>query len=157
MENGGNRALFVSDTSESPPKTGISLQAAGPFTGDVGPATFPSSVRLTQNCGVCGKPKQAQTRSDITGRADDSAGQNNPRAGRRAQGELFNVHPTVKPIKLMRWLVRLVTPPGGLVCDPFLGSGTTLIAAQAEGMRGIGIEREPAYVDIACARIQAAL
>ena len=45
-----------------------------------------------------------------------------------------NVHPTVKPIDLMRWLVRLVTPPGGLVLDPFTGSGTTGCAAMLEGM-----------------------
>jgi site-specific DNA-methyltransferase (adenine-specific) len=64
-----------------------------------------------------------------------------------------NVHPTVKPIDLMRWLVRLVTPPGGTICDPFLGSGTTGIAAHLEGFDFIGIEREDEYADIAEARI----
>lgn len=64
-----------------------------------------------------------------------------------------NTHPTVKPLELMRWLVRLVTPPGGLVLDPFAGSGTTGAAAVLEGRRFLGIEREPEYVDIACARI----
>ncbi len=54
-------------------------------------------------------------------------------------------HPTVKPIALMRWLVRLVTPPGGLVLDPFAGSGTTGAAALAEGRRTILIEREAEY------------
>jgi site-specific DNA-methyltransferase (adenine-specific) len=63
-------------------------------------------------------------------------------------------HPTVKPLDLMRWLVRLVTPPGGLVLDPFLGSGTTAIAAHAEGFRCIGIEREPEYVEQAIERIR---
>lgn len=53
---------------------------------------------------------------------------------------LENKHPTVKPISLMRWLCRLVTPPGGLVLDPFCGSGTTLCAAVAEGFRAIGVE-----------------
>lgn len=53
----------------------------------------------------------------------------------------------------MRWLVRLVTPPGGVVLDPFLGSGTTGIAAVREGFSFIGIEREAAYLDIARARI----
>lgn len=66
-----------------------------------------------------------------------------------------NVHPTVKPVNLMRWLVRLVTPTGGLVLDPFTGSGTTGIAAHLEGCRFLGIEREPAYVAIARARIKA--
>lgn len=51
-------------------------------------------------------------------------------------------HPTVKPLRLMRWLVRLVTPPGGVVLDPFLGSGTTLLAAEAEGFRCLGAEME---------------
>jgi site-specific DNA-methyltransferase (adenine-specific) len=64
-----------------------------------------------------------------------------------------NVHPTVKPIDLMRWLVRLVTPPGGIVLDPFAGSGTTGIAAHLEGARFIGIEREAEYAEIARARL----
>jgi DNA modification methylase len=65
-----------------------------------------------------------------------------------------NVHPTVKPIELMRWLVRLVTPPGGTVLDPFLGSGTTGCAAVLEGVEFVGIEREAEYVPIADARIR---
>lgn len=55
-------------------------------------------------------------------------------------------HPTVKPLALMRYLCRLVTPPGGVVLDPFAGSGTTLQAAVEEGFRAIGIEREAEYV-----------
>lgn len=64
-----------------------------------------------------------------------------------------NVHPTVKPIDLMRWLVRLLNPPGGLVLDPFAGSGSTGAAALLEGARFLGIEREAAYIPIARARI----
>ena len=64
-----------------------------------------------------------------------------------------NTHPTVKPVELMRWLVKLVTPPGGLVLDPFAGSGTTGIAAVLENRRFLGIEQAPEYIDIACARI----
>lgn len=64
-----------------------------------------------------------------------------------------NVHPTVKPVDLMRHLVRLVTPTGGVVLDPFLGSGTTAIAAEMEGFEWIGIEREAEYVAIAEARL----
>ncbi len=64
-----------------------------------------------------------------------------------------NVHPTVKPIDLMRWLVRLVTPERGIVLDPFCGSGSTGAAAVLEGRQFLGIEREPKYVDVACARI----
>lgn len=65
---------------------------------------------------------------------------------------LQNTHPTVKPIDLMAWLVRLVTPPGGAVLDPFAGSGSTLVAAKREGFGFIGIEREPEYVEIIEAR-----
>lgn len=54
----------------------------------------------------------------------------------------------------MRWLARLVTPPGGTVLDPFLGSGTTGAACALEGFEFIGIEREPDYMEIAQARIQ---
>jgi DNA modification methylase len=64
-----------------------------------------------------------------------------------------NAHPTVKPIDLMRWLVRLITPEDGLVLDPFCGSGSTGIAAGLEGRRFLGIEREAEYVDIARSRI----
>jgi DNA modification methylase len=64
-----------------------------------------------------------------------------------------NTHPTVKPLALMRWLVRLVTPPGGLVLDLFAGSGSTGVAAVLEGREFLGIERDPEYVDIACARL----
>jgi site-specific DNA-methyltransferase (adenine-specific) len=62
-------------------------------------------------------------------------------------------HPTVKPTDLMRHLVRLVTPPGGTVLDPFLGSGTTALAAELEGFPWLGIEREAEYVAIAEARL----
>ena len=57
--------------------------------------------------------------------------------------EARNPHPTVKPVELMRWLVRLVTPPGGTVSDPFTGSGSTGIAALREGFDFIGVERKP--------------
>lgn len=62
-------------------------------------------------------------------------------------------HPTVKPLQLMRWLVRLVTPPGGTVLDPFLGTGSTAEAAMLEGVGFIGIEKSPIYAAIARARI----
>lgn len=83
------------------------------------------------------------------------------------QGDLYiggsevrkNNHPTVKPTALMRYLCRLVTPPGGLVLDPFMGSGSTGKAALQEGFRFVGIEldEEHGYFGIACARIKAAV
>lgn len=67
-----------------------------------------------------------------------------------------STHPTMKPVDLMRYLCRLVTPPGGLVLDPFTGSGSTGVAALLEGFRFVGVEREPAYCDIAAGRLEAA-
>lgn len=64
-----------------------------------------------------------------------------------------NTHPTVKPVELMRWLCRLVTPPGGLVLDPFMGSGSTGIGALAEGLEFEGIEQDSEMVGIARRRV----
>lgn len=64
-----------------------------------------------------------------------------------------NNHPTVKPTSLMRYLCRLVTPPGGIVLDPFMGSGSTGKAALLEGFDFIGIEREVEFYEIAKARV----
>ena len=66
-----------------------------------------------------------------------------------------NHHPTVKPTDLMRYLCRLVTPPNGIVLDPFMGSGSTGKACALEGFRFIGIEREAEYIEIAERRIMA--
>jgi site-specific DNA-methyltransferase (adenine-specific) len=63
-----------------------------------------------------------------------------------------NKHPTVKPLKLLRWLVKLVTPKGGTVLDPFAGSGTTCLAALEEGFQFIGIERDPESQHVATLR-----
>jgi len=71
----------------------------------------------------------------------------------RAERGKGNDHPTVKPIALMRYLCRLITPPNGIVLDPFMGSGSTLIAAPLEGFQSVGIEIEEHSFDIACKRI----
>ena len=75
--------------------------------------------------------------------------------GKASQAErgADNRHPTVKPLALMRWLVRLVTPPGGTVLDPFMGSGTTACAAVEEGVQFIGCERELEYAETAVRRL----
>jgi DNA modification methylase len=88
------------------------------------------------------------------GRAEGSAGIKSPRAGAgNTSSGRANVHPTVKPIALMRWLVRLVTPPGGLVLDPFAGSGSTGCAAVLEGVEFLGCELSEEYATIARVRI----
>jgi len=68
--------------------------------------------------------------------------------------ERKNTHPTVKPQELMKYLCRLVTPKGGVVLDPFMGSGSTGMAAKDEGFDFIGIEKEQEYFEIAEARIK---
>ena len=68
-----------------------------------------------------------------------------------------HTHPTTKPIKLMQWLVRLVTPPDGVVLDPFCGSGTTAVAALREGFSIVAIEREEQYVGWIKQRVEAEL
>ncbi len=80
-----------------------------------------------------------------------------PRTGAgRTASEVRNFHPTVKPVDLMRWLVRLVTPPGGVVLEPFMGSGTTGVACAFERFGFVGFEREAEYFAIAEARIERA-
>lgn len=64
-----------------------------------------------------------------------------------------NGHPTVKPLSLMKWLCRLITPPGGTVLDPFLGSGSTALAADQEGFHCVGVEQSLDYLEIARRRI----
>jgi hypothetical protein len=80
---------------------------------------------------------------------------NQVETGKVSRDNRRNHHPTVKPTALMRYLCRLVTPPGGIVLDPFTGSGSTGKGAVLEGFRFIGIEREAEYVEIAKARIAA--
>ena len=89
-------------------------------------------------------------------RKEDSKGMDSPRAGAGRSAAGKNHHPTVKPLALMRWLVRLVSLRSGIILDPFMGSGTTGMACVIEGRRFIGIDKEPDYVKIAEARIQAA-
>lgn len=96
-----------------------------------------------RNAGLDGFPEQ-DTYSEASA---------TPMRDQRKQTSRTNTHPTVKPIALMRYLIKLVTPPGGVVLDPFLGSGSTACAARLEGFDYIGIEMTPEYADIAEARI----
>lgn len=92
--------------------------------------------------------------SEMTGgRKDGSVGINDPRAGAGRTNGAKNNHPTVKPISLMSYLCRLITPQGGTVLDPWMGSGSTGRAAIEEGFNFIGIDMNPDYVTIASARI----
>ncbi len=96
----------------------------------------------------------AFTATEMTGgRKEGTAGLNDPRAGAGRKNGAKNNHPTVKPISLMKYLCRLVTPPGGIVLDPFMGSGSTGRAAIEEGFGFIGIDLDPDHVVTASARI----
>ena len=105
--------------------------------------------RADRNEGLHGMPTKQQDPSREPGRP----GGENPR--NRGAAERENHHPTVKPTDLMRYLCRLVTPPGGVVLDPFMGSGSTLKAAELEGFSAIGIELSADYIAIAQRRIGA--
>jgi DNA modification methylase len=100
---------------------------------------------------------------------DDSIGQSmgeqgkffySPKASKKEkslgmqEGKSQNIHPTVKPVDLMRYLIKLVTPKGGVVLDPFMGSGSTGIAAMIEGFNFVGMEMDPQYFQIAKKRIE---
>ena len=120
-----------------------------PSAGDSGSASrffyCAKPSRAERNAGLDGMPMgepPASARSQPSDVRPSALGK--PRA---------NVHPTVKPIALMRYLCKLVTPPGGLVLDPFAGSGTTGIAAHLEGFRFVGIELDPEYAAIARRRV----
>jgi len=96
-----------------------------------------------------------RTRAEATERQEGAAGAAHARAeaGSRV-GKVHNHHPTVKPVDLMRWLVRLVCLPGGTVLDPFMGSGTTGVACSREDVGFVGVERDPEYMAIARARVE---
>jgi site-specific DNA-methyltransferase (adenine-specific) len=97
------------------------------------------------------------TAGEMVDREEGSAGMNSPRAGAGRTSGAKNFHPTVKPTELMRNLIRLVTPLGGTVLDPFTGSGSTGKAAILEGMQFVGCELTPEYLPIIEGRINYAV
>jgi hypothetical protein len=151
------------------------------FTGDTYtvndyPASEGSASRFFKSCPIdeadyaclfyCAKASKAERNIGCEGleelstcEHDKRTGQNNstnrPDGSSRKPALSKNNHPTVKPLSLMCYLVRLVTPPGGTVLDPFAGSGTTIMAAVQEGFNGIGIEQDADHVEIARCRVEA--
>jgi DNA modification methylase len=134
LASGSDAAESAPSSSQPTASTTTSARKDGPSTDDAGPATSPKSSRTSSGAdsNVC-----PDCEGVIRG------------AGRNPHP----LEPTVKPVALMRWLCRLVTPPGGTILDPFTGSGTTGIAALREGFAFVGIEREAEYASIARARI----
>lgn len=114
-----------------------------------GPSRFfycAKASRAERNAGLWAMPERNNMRVNAP-RHDEAA---------KHQTRASNHHPTVKPVAVMRWLVRLVAREGDTVLDPFTGSGTTGVACMNEGRNFIGIEREAEYVEIARRRIEAA-
>ena len=103
--------------------------------------------KAERNAGLDGLPERRE--SDRV--KDDGAGGDNPR--NRTNEARQNFHPTVKPLALMRYLIKLVTPPNGLVLDPFLGSGSTAVAAILEGFNWVGCDMTEDYWPIIEARV----
>jgi site-specific DNA-methyltransferase (adenine-specific) len=114
----------------------------------------PKASRAERELGCEGLP--TKTGAEATGSKEGQARLDSPRTGAgRSADAIRNFHPTVKPLGLMRWLVRLVTPPGGVVLDPFMGSGTTGMAVVGQGYGGfIGCELVAEHLQIARARIE---
>ena len=121
------------------------MKAEGAMFADADPkGRYPSNVMHDGSCVVEDVFPDVSSRyfyTAKTNQAERNAGAN-------------NTHPTVKPVELMRYLVRLVTPKAGLVLDPFMGSGSTGMAAREEEFKFIGIEKEEEYYEIAKARIK---
>jgi DNA modification methylase len=141
---------------------GIAKRAAMEPRGDSG-----SSARFF----YCAKADRADRNEGLHNMPERLFGMSNAAAAAAARGEHYdngdgggvnrvtkrqNHHPTVKPTDIMRYLCRLVTPAGGVVLDPFMGSGSTGRGAVLEGFRFIGIERDAEYLEIARARIDSA-
>jgi site-specific DNA-methyltransferase (adenine-specific) len=116
----------------------------------------PKASKRDRDEGLEGMARKASAASEFRPNHTEKAAQGEDGNPYGRWGPRQNNHPTVKPTELMRYLCRLVTPPGGVVLDPFMGSGSTGKGAMLEGFRFIGIERDPDYFEIACRRIEAA-
>ena len=128
---------------------------------DVGSAAIffycPKVSKSERNAGLDDLPDKIHDTEDFTNLPSIRTNSVNTSSGKpRKVNPTKNNHPTVKPQELMKYLCRLVTPKGGTVLDPFMGSGSTGMAAKDEGFKFIGIEREKEYFEIAEKRINAA-
>jgi site-specific DNA-methyltransferase (adenine-specific) len=163
-------ALFPDSKGMATQKSGANINVYGGNALNESATTFPE-VRLGFNdigsaarffyCAKASKRDRNEgldgfeAKRDHDGRADGGVGGDNPR--NRTNNAKLNHHPTVKPTSLMQYLIRLVTPPNGIVLDPFMGSGSTGKACAYEGFEFIGIDQSAEYVAIAQARIDFAL
>ena len=139
-----------SSSNPAPRKRGTAFAAGGFTTGEVEGVMHDDSGGASRFF-YCAKASRSE-RNEGCGELPERQGVGALRDSERDNLPRANVHPTVKPVDLMRWLIRLTTFDGQLILDPFFGSGTTGVAANLEGRQWIGIERDPDYCAIARAR-----
>ena len=152
--------------SEKPPETEGKIRAGSSGLGVMMSGTVANPLsplgRWPANVYQCAKPQKAERELGLDELEPEKKEnlqmfrEGNGSIDGRKQQSVRNIHPTVKPVKLFRFLVNLVCPEGGVVLEPYLGSGTTAVASALEGFQCIGIEREPKYADIALHRIKKA-
>ena len=151
----------VTKTYDSEPRESVAMSTKGRkldpdmvYSDSGGASRFfycPKASRSEREAGLDHLPPRVVDPS----REPDAAARQSPRTGAGCSGEpRRNHHATVKPVELMRWLVRLVCPVGGIVLEPFAGSGTTLVACALEGVDAVGMEIDAEYVAIARARVE---
>jgi site-specific DNA-methyltransferase (adenine-specific) len=148
--------------STKPSRTGTSFRNDGMFVPgrDIQPLKHDDNGGSAARFFYCAKASRSERNAGL----EEKDWRDNQPTSKRNTGAIYesngrlgapreNHHPTVKPIALMRWLVRLVTPPGGVILDPFMGSGTTGCAAVLEGFDFIGCDLDADYVEISRRRI----
>lgn len=150
---GGFDSLGITKEGGRWPSNVIFDEESAPLLGDQARFFYCAKASRGEREAGCGG-LLGMSGAEAVNRREGSAGLSSPRAGAgRTASHRKNIHPTVKPIDLMRYLIRLITPKGGTVLDPFNGSGSTGCAAALERVDYIGIEREAEYVEISRARI----
>ncbi len=149
-----NRGLYTNEVCHSDEGSAARYFTSAPYE----PGELESLVPFL----YCAKASTSERNAGLTNEAVPTAAMaGNLVNGQRLSGKgepiatpiRRNFHPTCKPIRLMEWLCNLLTPPGGLILDPFMGSGTTGIAAGRNGFDFIGCELDPSYVQLATERI----
>jgi DNA modification methylase len=146
----GNRSPSGSSAESATSQSMSSSEAVGDqdFAGNRFWYTAKAS-RAERNKGLDGLPERDSMKWSGGSEQMRGVAGTYPDGSPRPEQHAKNHHPTVKPLDLMQWLVRLVTPKGGTVLDPFCGSGSTLVAADREGFDAIGIDLDPEYAEIA--------
>lgn len=157
-------AMFPDSAGSGGSVPNVKISGYGDGAVGTGSAEYLGGERTKVDCGTgsaarffyCAKASKKDRNEGLEGFEQRTVGVGALRDGGRKSEPRANLHPTVKPTELMRYLCRLVTPPGGLIVDPFAGSGSTGKAAILEGFQFVGFELDPQYSAIANARIDAA-